>query len=129
LTPPAVQEQTQALSNMKQIALAMIMFAQDHDGLLPQPGMDIEQVLSPYIKNNSLFTRPGRPNEHPFQYLPSRALSAEPTNVSPAEIPFGIFTTDYRGGFIVGFLDGHVRWCKKSDLPALMQKLQEAEGP
>ena len=54
-----------ASSNMKQIALAVMMYAQDYDQVLP-PMADAEKfrkVILPYIKNHAVFTSPatGKP--------------------------------------------------------------------
>jgi hypothetical protein len=56
----ALSEQTECLSNLKQLALAVLMWAQDHDEVLP-PAKDWGKELFPYLKNEEVFRCPAVP--------------------------------------------------------------------
>ncbi len=49
------EEQQLALSNLKQIGLALVQYAQDYDEHFP-PTKDIEQTLYPYLKTTDVFS-------------------------------------------------------------------------
>jgi prepilin-type N-terminal cleavage/methylation domain-containing protein len=61
----AKARQTTALSNMKQIGLAMMMYAQDYDNFMPgyswPESYIIGAKLQPYIKNAGIFKDPASP--------------------------------------------------------------------
>jgi len=58
----AKARQTQCLSNVKQIGLALMMYAQDNDECYPQvnhtAGYDWWQPLQVYVKNAQMFRTP-----------------------------------------------------------------------
>jgi len=58
----AKARQTQCLSNVKQIDLALMMYAQDYDETYPRvnhtTGYDWWQPLYPYVKNSQMFRTP-----------------------------------------------------------------------
>jgi hypothetical protein len=86
-----------AISNARQLGLAAIMWAEDHDETLPGPG-DINAQLLPYLQTNALFDQ--------FTYTyPGGPLAAI---TSPAETVLG--TVDGPGGQAVIYSDGHVKW-------------------
>jgi hypothetical protein len=85
-----------AVSNAKQIGLAALMYAQDHDENLPSG--DVQSLLTPYVKNTSIFeglvyTHGGGP------------LSAIER---PAETELGYVRGP--GGRAIIYADGHVKW-------------------
>lgn len=47
-------EQTRALSNARQVGMAILMYAADEDDILPPPGPDLQQKLGPYLKTDEL---------------------------------------------------------------------------
>lgn len=56
-------QQTQCLSNMKQINTAMIMYASDYDGFLPN-SKNWQKTLEPYVRNEKLLTCPEKGKNH-----------------------------------------------------------------
>jgi hypothetical protein len=86
-----------ALSNGKQLGLAVLMYSQDYDEVLPSPE-GINDRLLPYLKNISLFDG--------FNYtFPGGPLA----NVAkPAETELG--WVNGPGGRAIIFVDGHVVW-------------------
>ncbi len=50
--------QTSCLSNVKQISLALMMYAQDNDETYPRTGGAWWQPLMPYVKNEQVFRTP-----------------------------------------------------------------------
>lgn len=88
--------QTSCLSNTKQLAQAVAMFAQDHDEMLPKAffndvveadtGMPWntgwDGAIYPYIKNTQVFRCPSDPDAEDRAY---KAASADPARRHPAE--------------------------------------------
>ena len=90
-------ERTVALSNAKQVGLAVVMYAQDNDEVLP--GSDgIQARLSPYLRNDSLF------EGFTYTYAGSRLADI----ASPAETVLGFAAGP--GGRALLFADGHAKW-------------------
>ncbi|NLO06700.1 MAG: prepilin-type N-terminal cleavage/methylation domain-containing protein [candidate division WS1 bacterium] len=54
----AKARQTACLSNVKQISLALMMYAQDHDETCPRTGGAWWEPLMPYVKNAQVFRTP-----------------------------------------------------------------------
>ncbi len=56
------------LSNLKQLGMATLMYAQDYDGVLPveptngNPHLGLTRALEPYTKNKDIFYCPGAPS-------------------------------------------------------------------
>ncbi|MCX7925795.1 MAG: hypothetical protein N2554_08310 [Fimbriimonadales bacterium] len=98
-------EKARHMRNAKQIANALLMYAQDYDELFP-PRFDDEFValaLSPYIKDEEVFQVNGA---FAFRYLLDGQSLA---NIeSPAETVAGHL--ELPDGRAVIFADGHVRW-------------------
>lgn len=119
---------TTVLSNMKQVTLAMLMYAQDWDDLLPPPNQLPQVALGPYTKNNSLFMNPANPKQMIFQpTLPAGIpLNSIP---NPSQIPIGIMDYGEREGVIVGYADGHCIWCRRDRLAEVMMPLRELRIP
>jgi prepilin-type processing-associated H-X9-DG protein len=73
-------------SNMKQLAMAMLMYSQDYDGKFPIAARwDVD--IQPYIKNTVVLRCPARP--YPNGYAFNSLLSGVDSNrlVSPASVP------------------------------------------
>lgn len=86
-----------AMSNAKQAGLALIMYSQDYDEVLPPSG----DVVSPYLKNDDIldglnYTYGGGP----FKDIEN-----------PSQTTLGIFPGP--GGIAVIYADGHVKWKDK----------------
>lgn len=116
------------LSNAKQSAIANIMYMADHDGYGPPPDHWMD-ALSPYIKNDVIYTSPGldqNAGEHGYAYL--RLLGGirleDVTNSN--EVPVLFNSSDlsrnvaggldllpdpprWEGGNNIAFLDGHAK--------------------
>jgi hypothetical protein len=114
-TPKSVVEQartaaerTKLLNNGKQIALAMIMWGQDHDDTLPGQGGDLKGTLTPYVRNDSIF---GGADGGAFVYsLNGGSFSGIK---DPANTMMGYIAGP--GGYAVVYADGHVKW--SAELP------------
>ena len=84
------------MSNVKQLSMASLMYAQDYDDTLPGAGADIQSLVMPYLKSERLFEG--------FQYtFPGGKIS---DYQEPAKTPLGFIPVE--GGKIQVFLDGHV---------------------
>ncbi len=64
--------QTSCLSNLKQIGLGMLMYAQDYDECVPEgdrsstPPRNWYDLVQPYVKNTQIFKCPTRPNDNGY---------------------------------------------------------------
>ena len=128
--------QASCASNLKQLAVGMLMYAQDHDEQFP-PADRWSDAIYPYIKNDQLLRCPGTPQRE-FGYAFNRALSgrrlAEIAN--PAETPL-LFDSKtgkknaaddgrswpspgrHNDGNDCAFVDGHVKWFREKPSFAL----------
>lgn len=110
--------QVSCQSNLKQIALAMQMYAQDYQGRLPDALRWKEQLL-PYTRNEALYGCPGGEGAGPGPY----AMNARYSGATLADIPHpetAILAYDadeagrpvarHNGGTDCAFADGHVKW-------------------
>jgi hypothetical protein len=88
--------QTMAVSNLKQVALAAMMYSADNDDMLPSG--NIESVLMPYTKNEELF----KGVQWVFPGGSQREIE------KPAETP--IAHLDLPWGRATAYADGHVTW-------------------
>lgn len=123
----ARSEQTECLSNLKQLALAVLMWAQDHDEVLP-PAKDWGKELYPYLKNEELFRCPAAADlQGGYAYnadIAGRKLAeiADPAaTVLFYESTLGQLDAADRGesqprpgrhngGNARAYVDGHVKW-------------------
>lgn len=87
-----------AISNAKQVALAALIYATDHDDVLPS-NLGIE-LLEPYAKNGSIF------DGFVFVYGGGNLSKV----ADPANTVLGY--SEGPGGRAVAYLDGHVKWEK-----------------
>jgi hypothetical protein len=96
-----------SMSNMRQLAIAVHMYATDHNGALPD---SIDQ-LQPYLgeKAPEILTNPrtGQPNGYIYKKPANKMKDVKPA----AETPM-IWEADARGGIdptgAIGYADGHV---------------------
>lgn len=97
-------DQTVAISNAKQLGLGLMMYAQDYDEFFP-PGDNVNEVVSPYIKNESIFKG--------FVYTFTGGNLKDIAN--PAETVLGYVRGPGGNAMIYG--DGHVKWVPGNALP------------
>ncbi|MEP6755972.1 MAG: hypothetical protein ABJA67_10765 [Chthonomonadales bacterium] len=88
-----------ALSNGKQLALGLIMYAQDYDEMLPSPD-GVNTKVAPYIQNAELF------NSFTYSYAGGPLKDIQ----NPVETELGYVTGP--GGRAIMYVDGHVKWRK-----------------
>ena len=118
--------QASCLSNMKQLCLAMIMYAQDHDETLPDE--DWAEDTYPYCKNRAIYVCPSRP-ELPVGYaMNEKLLLAKLVEIKRIGETVMLFESNvggenpvggaddvpeegvHNGGINVGYADGHCQW-------------------
>lgn len=121
------EEVGDCLSNLKQLGLAVLQYAQDHDETLPSADKWQDELL-PYLKNEQAFRCPVAP-ELECGYAFNAALSGLPLAQieNPAEMivifesaqgvrnasgrPEALAKRHNEGGN-VAYVDGHVKWLK-----------------
>lgn len=131
IVPAAARARAQArtaacISNMKQLCLAAMMYAQDHDEQLP-PAEAWAEKLTPYFRNAAILRCPSDGTAHPHSYAINRNVAqmqlarvARPAETilfyetdAPNPSPSGAGEDmprppRHRGGVVLGFADGHV---------------------
>jgi prepilin-type processing-associated H-X9-DG protein len=113
------------VSNMKQLCLAAMMYAQDQDEKLPTEGWP--KQLEPYSKNPAIYRCPGAPDKEIGYAINEKVAGVKLGGLAdPAEtvlffesdlavdIPFGgidalVEKPRHAGLVVVGFADGHVK--------------------
>jgi len=121
--PPLYQAREQgkravSLNNLKQIALACIMYADDHAGKFPD---NLEQ-LYPYHRNPKILESPRKPKDFIGpSYIYVSGLKMQMRDVSRIIIFYEnpAFCSD---GICAAFLDGHCEWMKPVKF---LQRLEE----
>jgi prepilin-type processing-associated H-X9-DG protein len=126
------------LSNMKQLGLAAMMYAQDWDETLPSE--EWPQQLQPYLKNTQVLKCPSAPEREVAFALNQAVAGAKLADVKrpgevvlffetggPEDIPFGgpdfVPTEPRHGGQVtVGFVDGHAQLVPPDKLRGLLQE-------
>jgi prepilin-type processing-associated H-X9-DG protein len=112
--PKARAEATACMSNCKQIALGMLMYAQDFDEKLPPmaSAARFQKVMMPYIKNAKTFLCPA--TQKPY------VLNTTLNHKSKAKIKALATTATFfdaephaDGMYSVAYVDGHVKREKK----------------
>lgn len=110
--PIPATAKTQALNNMKQLALGAMIYTADWDDVMPWPQSTagIQEVTAPYLKNDSLWTSL---NPNGGKILFNMALGG----VSLVDVPDPANTVLYYdsnawpgGQRLVGFTDGHCKF-------------------
>jgi len=105
-----------SMNNLKQMGLAVLMYAQDHDNKLP----DDLKTLEKYGVTGRVLESPRKPNDFTgpsYIYIPGQSTSTDPQNIVAYENP--AFLED---GTNAVFLDGHVEFLKPE---AFREKLAE----
>jgi prepilin-type processing-associated H-X9-DG protein len=106
------------MSNLKQIAFALQMYALDYDGYLPM-AWNWQEAVMPYAKNEQLFVCPETRDARPHYSLVSSLGGAkladipDPRNTVLAyEGKDGVASKRHHDGCNVAFADGHVKWVR-----------------
>lgn len=101
---------TASISNAKQAALALIMYATDYDDRLPPDMHDarhIEYVVDPYLRNRSVW-KSLNPNGARFEPNEKLSLVDMKFLVDPAGTPMLVESKEWPDGRrIIGYADGH----------------------
>ena len=101
------EEATYMMANLKQIGLALMQYAQDYDENFPHDAPKIVDALKPYVRNASVFCRPGGGTQSVFRWTPAPSLKLGDI-AEPGETVIGLF--DYHRDFrLLLFADGHVK--------------------
>lgn len=103
---------SETLSNLKQVAVGMMMYASDYDDVLPyvQGSTAAHYVTQPYIKNRevSFSKNPNGPERFHFNINLGGVKLGDVE--SPAETPLFVDPKAWPGGTrLVAFVDGHVK--------------------
>lgn len=126
------------ISNMKQLCLAAMMYAQDWDETLPSEQWP--QQLEPYLKNAEIYQCPGA-KERQYAFAINEALiGAKLSDIKrpaetvlffesnlPDDLPFGgpdglLMEPRHRGMITVGFVDGHCKLMKPEEAKKLLAR-------
>lgn len=125
-------------SNLKQIALGVIMYEQDHDEKLP-PTRTWMEAIYPYLKTEQIFTCPSLKPGEKYGYAFNSGASGKNVAVfsNPAQTVL-IYETSVlkRNAFGMGenranrhldganfaYVDGHVKWSAKTQTPSFKLK-------
>ncbi len=117
-------------SNLKQLALGVIQYTQDHDERMPDAATWVDEIM-PYVKTEAIFHDPSAPAGEKWSYAYNRTLSHQPLAAldSPAqtimlfESTAGVKNASdtgqsvpvpgrHLGGTDYAQADGHVKWVK-----------------
>ncbi len=109
-------KKTSCLSNIKQIALGMLLYMNDHDDKFPKTTVGLETVLNPYLKNNQLWKCPEDTGTGPsYAFNPAlagknaTAIEQPAMTVMAYEGKEGKLAYRHRGMAAVAFTDGHAK--------------------
>jgi prepilin-type processing-associated H-X9-DG protein len=131
--PGPKMDDSSCLSNVKQITLAMLMFADDHDEHLPKADRWIEDLM-PYVRSEEVFKCPDDDSGARSSYAMNSALSGlalkeikDPSNLvlvfetnkpgnNPAGGPEAVQLRHNNGRYAVyGYVDGHAKMAQKGE--------------
>ena len=104
-----------SLSNVKQITLATLMYAQDHGDVLPS-AKSFKAAVTPYLRNGNVFAPPRASKGSVGYFFEPRLSGLKITSISqPAETAMILEGTPaktsfpYGGKTPLGYVDGHVK--------------------
>lgn len=120
-------------SNLKQLGLAFLIYADDYDDKLPPAG-SWPQVALPYTRNEQIFVCPATRKRYIFNEALAGKDIEEIENWAEVPMCWDALTDDgkppHHGGFNVAFLDGHVAWVKLDEFRELRKDTdKDAELP
>jgi prepilin-type processing-associated H-X9-DG protein len=117
-----------SMSNLKQLALGVIQYTQDHDEHLPEADKWVDELL-PYVKSEAIFHDPSAPASQKWSYAFNQNLSGKPLaqfdapadTVMLFESNLGVKNASdtgasvpvpgrHQGGTDYALADGHVKW-------------------
>ena len=128
-------QQTASLSNLKQIAVGIMLYAKDHNEVLPDADQWVDQIM-PYVKTESVFRDPSAPDQK-WSYAFNSNLSG--VTLSDLDSPAAtvlLFESDadkkndsgegdsvpapgrHSKGTDYAFADGHVKWLDDTTKPS-----------
>ncbi|MBM3476001.1 MAG: DUF4349 domain-containing protein [Armatimonadetes bacterium] len=123
--PRSKARQTSCMSNLKQLALGMLMFTEDHAGQLPS-ALTWQRDVYPYVKNEQLFRCPTDETNQTCSYAMNVQLSkANLSSLSDPAEEILLYDADASGapakrhneGLNIAFADGHVKWHREPPKP------------
>lgn len=126
--------QASCQANLKQISLAHLMYAQDHDETFVTPPAEWPEKLYPYLKNETVYACPGDDRTSGPMWrgtiigytLNGSVAGMQMKGIqSPAQVPLswdgtqpagGMGDVEFRhnGGVNCAYVDGHVKWVASS---------------
>ena len=125
-----IKVRTQAntsLSNSHKIATAMMMYVQDFDETMPYPSKNYASLVSPYVKDRTIFHAPAAPADEKVSYTFNKNLQG----LSLAEFDKPEKTVmlyegrgakpeyRYEGKTVIAFVDGHCRTMTPAEVAKL----------
>lgn len=125
-SPSAPADQAGTLSNFKQAALGMIMYANDYDDVLPYPqdSKAAYVVTEPYVKNRKVMAT-SNPSGGIMKFNPALGGVTMTQVPSPADTPLYYDSEAWPDGSrCVAFLDGHAKIVSADDWRAVAQSLK-----
>lgn len=120
-----------SMSNVKQLMLGIMQFAQDNDVKLAFTAENFQTKIMPYVKSNAIFLAPSLGEDEPFAYalnpnILGKGLGAfaEPARtVALYEAgPDGKLLARFDGKVVIGFVDGHVKLTSPQEAETLIWK-------
>lgn len=105
------REQAEAVSQAKQVALALLIYATDYDDAFP-PSDNWRDRVMPYIKSADMLAR--------FDYTPPPGQITDPSGTTIGSIQTS-------SGTAIAYADGSVRW--RPNTPARTSRLLLADRP
>jgi prepilin-type processing-associated H-X9-DG protein len=116
-------QETSSVSNLKQVALGVLMYTQDYDERLP-PMQDLatmKKAIMPYVRNEEVFKDP-RTGE-PYRVNPAASRKPDASIAVPAQFVLLYESTPSRDGKrAVAFADGHVKRLDPAEWEAAKKK-------
>jgi len=116
------------MSNLKQLAIATEMFAQDHDGRLPGAVTWRDDVL-PYVNNEQLFKCPSDEVDNVTYAINPLVAGRDLDEIDDHQETVLLYEIGesgrpvfpHNGGANYAFVDGHVKWYSRENAPEELQ--------
>ena len=113
---------------LKQIGMALRMYAEDNDDTLPPAG-SWQEAVAEYVRDGEVFTCPTTGKRYVFDDNPSGKILLKIANQDRVPVAWDAATDEGRGphqryagewGFNVVFLDAHSKWLDEATFSELM---------